>query len=531
MDPFLEIPNLRPRRAGAFARMKSGLWRALWSSAFLSLAIFGQGVAAREIVAQDTTGLKIAARNITAPDTVTVLAAGDLRGEIKPCGCSEKGQMGGLLRRLSYLEKMTGQGREADGAPIVVDLGNNFPEPTPQGRFKIELIETLLEMIPPDAILPGPGEMRAGAAGLSRKLPYVLGNDRAGKRFAPVVRVRRKGRTISIHGYLSPSLVYQAGQSHFRLEGARAALGLFPPPEPGETALLLFRGSDEELALLASSGRFALIVAGNPSADELKQITERIVGATPYPQVPTKGQGLLRIELALPAPNGKAASLGGNATGNTTGNTAGNATRKPTVDWLKESWPDHPAAAPVFAKYDERVKGLFFARMEIMARQQRESVFAGAQSCLACHPPAREAWKKSRHAGALATLEKVGKQFDPECLACHVVGLDKGGFLSQDLTPDLANVQCENCHGPGKAHVKNPAERTGPPVGIPVNHAASTAKKHAASAANNNAAPVANNYSAPAVKPDERTCRTCHRGSHSPTFAFSTYWPKIAHSK
>jgi hypothetical protein len=502
MNPFLDSRIVRPPGAGAVAQWCAGRWRALWISALLCLAVFGQGATA-------TGTTETSAQDTAAQDTVTVLAAGDLRGEIKPCGCSPEGQMGGLQRRLSYLEKMTGRGvlgrggpnqkRNRADAPIVVDLGNNFPEPTPQGRFKIELIETLLEMFPPDAILPGPGELRAGAAGLSRNLPYVLGNDGAGKRFAPVVRVRRKGRTISIHGYLSPALIYQAGQSHFRLEPAEAALKRFPPPAPGETALLLFRGSDEELATLASSGRFALIVAGNPSADELKQITERIIGAKSYPQVPTKGQGLLRIELDLRARDGKASSLAGDTTVDIAGNT--------TVDWLKENWADHPAAAPVFAEYNERVKGLFFARMEIMARQQRESSFAGAQSCQACHLPAHEAWKKSRHAGALATLERVGKQFDPECLACHVVGLDQGGFLSQELTPALANVQCENCHGPGKVHAKNPAVRTGPPVGIPVDHGSF------------------------AAKPDERTCRTCHRGSHSPTFAFPAYWPRIAHSK
>ena len=512
MIPFLADRCKSPGSAGTIARRASGCWRTgclttLWISLWLSLALFGLEATAQNTTAQETTAQQ-------ARDTVTVLAAGDLRGEIKPCGCSPEGQMGGLQRRLSYLEQNLGRGtrgqiplsqerphRERTGAtaPILVDLGNNFPEPTAQGRFKIELIDSLLGKFPPAAILPGPGELRAGVAGLSSGLPYVLGNDSAGKRFAAVVRVRRQGRTIAIHGYLSPSGVYQDGQSHFRLEPAAAFLKKIPRPKPGETALLLFRGSDEELATFHRSGKFALIIAGNPSADELQQITERKIGVTSFPQVPTKGQGLLRIQLNLSAPDGKAPHQAGTSAAGTTGESS--------VDWLKENWPDHPAAAPVFAKYDERVKGLFFARMEIMERQQRESPFAGAQACQACHLSAHEAWKKSRHAGALATLEKVGKQFDPECLACHVVGLEKGGFISKELTPALANVQCENCHGPGKDHARNPAQRTGPPVG------------------------VSSNNGAVMVKPDMRTCRTCHRGSHSPTFAFSVYWPKVIHSK
>ena len=65
-----------------------------------------------------------------ATKTLTILAAGDLRGEIEPCGCSPEGQMGGLRRRLSYLERQF-----ASGAPLLVDLGNNFPHPSPQGRL------------------------------------------------------------------------------------------------------------------------------------------------------------------------------------------------------------------------------------------------------------------------------------------------------------------------------------------------------------------------------------------------------------
>src|SRR5262249_8226195 len=72
------------------------------------------------------------------PAGTLLVAAGDLRGEIKPCGCSPEGQMGGLPRRLTYLQQL-----EKDaGEPVVkVDLGNNFPEPSPQGRLKVDFIQ------------------------------------------------------------------------------------------------------------------------------------------------------------------------------------------------------------------------------------------------------------------------------------------------------------------------------------------------------------------------------------------------------
>jgi len=419
-----------------------------------------------------------------APPTVTVLAAGDLRGEIKPCGCSPQGQMGGLPRRLSYLEQAE---KTAEPAPILVDLGNNDPEPTEQGRAKIDLIRTLLERFPPQAVLPGPAELALGNSRLDPRLPYVVSNDALGRAFVPVRRVTRAGRHIGIYGYLTPAAVYQ-GHEDFRLRPADgtllADLRARVAAAGDDAALLLFRGDDAELAAFGKAGIFDGIVAGNPSANELVQVTERKVAGQVVPQVPTKGQGVLR--LALPLGTRAAAA----------------ALPMATVDWLTDRWPDYPAAAPVFAAYDAKVKSLFFARLELQQKQERTSPYAGVAACTACHATQQTAWNASRHSHALATLQKVGKQYDPECLACHVVGLERGGYLSQDLTPQLANVQCENCHGPAKAHAANPAQKPGP---VPAAGGAQLAK------------------------PGEQTCRTCHRGSHSPKFDFAVYWPKIAH--
>jgi len=421
---------------------------------------------------------------LTTPAALTVLAAGDLRGEIKPCGCSPEGQQGGLPRRLSYLAKaLHGPGP----APILVDLGNNFPEATAQGRYKIDLIRTLLEHDAPQAVLPGPGELALGIDALKGGLPYVVSNDSVGTAFPAVRTVERADRRVGIYGYLSPKAVYQGMHVDFHLEPADAALvaGLRKriAAQHDDATLLLFRGDDVELATLTRSGLFDLIVAGNPSDDELHQITERNVAGLRIPQVPTKGQGLLRLKLDGPGHPGA---------------------KDIAVDWLGDRWPDAPAAAPVFAAYDERVKALFFARLQTQREQEQNSPYAGEEACKTCHPAQAAIWNASQHSHALATLERVGHQYDPECLACHVLALRKGGYLSQDLTPQYANVQCESCHGPSKAHAGNFKLPTGPP-------------------------PSADGSKL--VHPTEQTCRTCHRGSHSPHFSFATYWPKIIHGK
>ncbi len=365
------------------------------------------------------------------------------------------------------------------------------------------LIQELLPRYAPDAVLPGPNELALGAGTLSRRLPWVASNDTVGRLFAPFRTARpggARGPLVGVYGYLSPALVYQGSQSAFRLRPADAALvGALAGRirrEGHRRTILLFRGGDAELKVFRDSGLFQLIISGNPSSDELRQVTERRVDGALIPQVPTKGQGLLRI--TLPGRDGSGGGAGA---------------PRWTVDWLKDNWPDHPKAAPVFNAYNEKVKARFEADMALLETQARASPYTGAERCIACHPAAGAAWRKSRHAHALATLTRVRKNFDPECLACHVVGLNTGsgrpggreggGYLNRMLTPKLANVQCENCHGPGKAHAANPTVRTRPYF------------------ATGPAAP----------KPDARTCRLCHQGSHSPTFDYSRYWPKIQHGK
>lgn len=89
--------------------------------------------------------------------------------------------------------------------------------------------------------------------------------------------------------------------------------------------------------------------------------------------------------------------------------------------------------------------------------------YVSYQACQACHQETTDAWLKTPHAHAFATLKEQGaeKQEAAGCVKCHVVAMDaEGGFIDLELTPELADVQCEACHGPGKKHVEtqNPAD-------------------------------------------------------------------------
>ncbi|HXI88756.1 MAG TPA: multiheme c-type cytochrome [Blastocatellia bacterium] len=121
-----------------------------------------------------------------------------------------------------------------------------------------------------------------------------------------------------------------------------------------------------------------------------------------------------------------------------------------------------------------------------------DSPYVGVETCAGCHEKEHQVWVNSRHGHAMATLEKKNQQFDNECVRCHVVGFQKGGFQSLYTTPQFANVQCEECHGPGRQHASNPGKGYGfmaTPVG----------------------------------------CMQCHKEPNDPDFDFAVYWPKIKH--
>src|SRR5262249_31108826 len=110
---------------------------------------------------------------------------------------------------------------------------------------------------------------------------------------------------------------------------------------------------------------------------------------------------------------------------------------------------------------------------------------------------------------------KPPRQFDPECLSCHVTGWDpqqyvpfRSGFLglNADGSSLLAGNGCENCHGPAGAHV------------------AAQAGSDAASQAH-----FRKLLHIDLPNAERTTCVKCHDHDNSPEFTFEKYWSMIAH--
>jgi hypothetical protein len=146
------------------------------------------------------------------------------------------------------------------------------------------------------------------------------------------------------------------------------------------------------------------------------------------------------------------------------------------------------------------------------------------------HPSGRAyaIWKDTPHAHALETLEKLepSRQFDAECLSCHVTGWEPqkfipltGGYLSMAKTPLLGGNGCENCHGPGSAHV---AAELGEGKVTPAEISRFRSEMRLSLATKEGRRKVIDG------------CLQCHDIDNSIGFkngdAFDSYWPKVKHS-
>jgi hypothetical protein len=85
-----------------------------------------------------------------------------------------------------------------------------------------------------------------------------------------------------------------------------------------------------------------------------------------------------------------------------------------------------------------------------------QASYIGVEACTECHAEERAFWNGTKHAHAYATLSKEFKEFNLDCVGCHVSGYDKPGGAAVVGNELLQNVQCESCHGPGSKHAKEP---------------------------------------------------------------------------
>lgn len=91
--------------------------------------------------------------------------------------------------------------------------------------------------------------------------------------------------------------------------------------------------------------------------------------------------------------------------------------------------------------------------------EPNQASYVGVEACSKCHESERKFWNQTAHTGAYATLASQHKEFNLDCVSCHVTGYGKPGGSTVTHVEHLTAVQCEVCHGPGSKHVAEPKDK------------------------------------------------------------------------
>lgn len=98
------------------------------------------------------------------------------------------------------------------------------------------------------------------------------------------------------------------------------------------------------------------------------------------------------------------------------------------------------------------------------AQEPDTSGYAWAAACKDCHAEIYDAWSKTKHARTINRLSGDERKAGSACIGCHVSGPREPVVVSGELVN--ANVQCESCHGAGKAHVEGAKAGNAAPAGL-----------------------------------------------------------------
>jgi hypothetical protein len=121
-----------------------------------------------------------------------------------------------------------------------------------------------------------------------------------------------------------------------------------------------------------------------------------------------------------------------------------------------------PGVSSHIAAYYQRVNEHnreAFKDLTPVAPAPGEATYVGVEACSKCHTSQRKFWDQTSHAAAYATLSSQHKEFNLDCVSCHVTGYGKPGGTTVTHVENLTSVQCEVCHGPGSKHVANTKDK------------------------------------------------------------------------
>jgi len=403
-----------------------------------------------------------------------LLYSGNLDGELEPCGCSLDSDYGGLQRRTTVINQL----RSEDPELLLISAGGLFSAEMSNDPIKNSFILTGMAQLNYDAIGIQWADLVHGEEMLiNSKLPFAVGNWKS-EQIARHQPATQTSGSLFFSQWLDPQTSPVATM--------QSLSPITTDPQPIQDAFLQAKQQGKLTVLATTLELDAAQQLFDLSAIDILIIkaayefySEPVLkGNTLVLQPGSRGQRIGKLILELN-------------------------TEQRIASWQHEviELPDTVADAPQldswYADYNEALRQDYLQRVAMRkALDSGESPYLGEQQCQICHTQQHQVWSQSEHAKAFDDLVAVGKAYDSHCVGCHSVGFQQpGGYMDQALTPNLAAVQCESCHGAGREHATSAGQ-----------------------------VPPPNKVLTP-----EQICAQCHTREHSPAFNIDTYWPKIAH--
>ena len=361
---------------------------------------------------------------------VTVFLTGREAGELKPCGCSS-GQLGGLERRAALLERVPKTDR------LILSTGSLVDTDSEQDMIKFPVFLQAYRILEYDVVnltahdlaiaaqtgavdqIQGSAIQLISAESTDEKMPSTY--ERSFMLMDQKIRVK---------------VVSLPARSPFEIGMSRTS-------EDGSILIRIFVLNSEDQARLdmllqqAMPSDCIIIPVG---LDEPKLMSDPNDGPLVL-SIGHRGRYVGRLDITL-APQ----------------------TRRPKLHFsslpVSEELPNQPDLVTLYKDYQQIVSaGQLLERFPRVPLPDDSLSYVGSESCQQCHGYEYQKWSQSKHAHAFATLEKVGSHRDPECVTCHVVGMEyESGYVSATETPLLKEVGCEVCHGPGSEHIRTNGE-------------------------------------------------------------------------
>ena len=352
----------------------------------------------------------------TGRNTAVVFLTGNVLGTLQPCGCSVD-QLGGFDRRQAVIDTIPKNRR------VAVDTGNMLAGKTEQDIIKFGIIMQALFMLEYDLVHLNDNEFKlADELGLTQGMPFEIIDDSADTsvkaHWSRILRIADRKLILNIASIKADS-------------GNVDSLKEFFTTDLSVNILIADACSDSFVDQVAALNIVDVIICPS-NADEPRIIDKD----RKKPLVISVGRlgkyfGKLTVELT------KDDELKLHYT-------------KVGVDNKLKQNDD---LVELYKYYQMIIKEEGLLEKHPKTPLPDGLKYLGSENCHSCHDEF-DKWAKNRHAHAYESLVKVGSQYDPECIGCHVVGFGyESGFVSEKSKKDLRNVGCEVCHGPGSDHM------------------------------------------------------------------------------